>query len=220
MVSWKGIVERISRKTEGENAISQSFSGGVRVDQVGPPKAELGLARRRFGAVVGNGATFIAPVTAYPTTTATFMLYNGEPDGGRVLSIETASFFQASGTSDANGILIGAVTLARQTTVPGAYANTVLSSLSGGPVDSKAVLANNHTITGGQPAWLPLPYHGSNAIAADADDIGSHQGVAKVDGEFNVPPGHGFALVLVAGAGSTPLYGYGVTWAELDAPLS
>jgi len=220
MAFLEGIVERLSRKSEGASKARLTYNGGLAVDQVAPPKAELGLARRRFGAVVGNGATFIAPVTAVPTTTATFMLYNGEPDGGRVLSIETVGHFLASGTADANGALIGAVTLARQTTVPGAYASTVLSSLSGGPVDSKAVLANAHTITGGQPAWIPLPYVGANSIAADANTIGAAGGVANVDGEFNVPPGHGFAITLVAGAGSTPLYGFSVTWAELDAPLS
>ena len=38
----------------------------------------------------------------------------------------------------------------------------------------------------------------------------------EVQGGACVPPGFGFGLVVLAGAGTTPLFGFGVVWDEME----
>lgn len=133
----------------GLSNAGQPFSlctlGEQGVSLIMPEKGMRAQANIRYNAVTGNGSTFIAPVTAYPTTTATFLLFNGEEPGGKSYFVDTAYAFLASGTNAAGGALLGAVTLSRQHNagvLPAAYANTVVSSLSGQKLNTRAVLAN------------------------------------------------------------------------------
>lgn len=219
-----GIVRRLfgsGRKTpETPQPLGMDFAGGLQASQLLPPKALRAASGRRYNAVVGNGATFIAPVTAYPTTTATFLLFNGEAAGGRSYFIDTAYAFLASGTNGAGGALLGAVTIGSQAAAnsganPAAYSSTVVTSLSGKTGGTKAVLANAWTIVGGTPAWQVL----AGSAAPAAATIGANVLLANVDGGIVVPPGFGLALTVLSGTGTTALYGVGVTWDELEADL-
>lgn len=222
-MNLKGLVRRVfsgGRLGLGEEkAPSLTTLGALAVEQVLPPKGLRAAAGCRFAAVVGNGATFKAPITAWPTTTATWALYNGEDPGGKSLLIDTVGAFLASGTAAAGFALIGAVATTKLTTIPSAYSGTILSSLSGRPANSKALLANNLTIPtaggGAQPAWHVLEASGANAANATIGGLC----LAKLDGGILVPPGYAFYVDIVSGAGTTPLFGVSVTWDEVQADL-
>lgn len=213
-----GIVKRFSRQAAGSPRVPRVTDlDNLAVDITKPFKAELARAGVRNGVVVGNGATFKAPITAYPTTTATWLLFNGEDDGGKCLFIDTVSFFLASGTSAVGGTVIAAVTKSKQHNagvLPGAYSGTVSGNLSGKAYGGKAVLANAWTIVGGTPLWVPIGVLGSGEAATATIGLGAF---CKVEGGIMVPPQYGLALDLVSGVGTTALYGVAVTWDELEA---
>lgn len=172
-----------------------------------------------FHAVMGSG-TFLAPVTAYPTTTLTMALYN--PTADRVYKVKALHEFLASGTPGAGGELLACVTAVAQarptlsTGDNGGYAGTVVSHLGGRgkPGDSQAVFINAITLTGPQPAWLVA---GAEPAAGTGATIGTHGLVAVVDDwEMTILPGNMLGITYLSGAGTTPLYGFGVTWAEED----
>lgn len=173
----------------------------------------------RFRAVNGNGSTFLAPVTAMPTTTATMALWNGSSK--RTLFIDKLGYFLASGTPTAGSALVCCVTTVAQarptlsTGANGGYAGTVISGLggqSGG--NSEAAFVTNITITGAQPAW--------GIVAANPGGVGLAaatfpQHVAFNDhiaGGIAVPPGGMLGLAVLSGTGTTPLFGFEVEWDE------
>jgi hypothetical protein len=200
--------------------LAADFLGNLAIDMVLPPKALRAAAGVRYGAVVGNGATFKAPVTAIPTTTATWLLYNGESEGGKSFFIDTLFAFLASGTNGAGAALLAAVTLSSQSKTnsganPAAYSGAVISNLSGKANGSKAVLANAWTISGDQPAWLTV----AKSEAAAAATIAAQVLHAEIGGGLIVPPGYGLAITVLSGVGTTALYGVGATWDEIQAEL-
>lgn len=176
----------------------------------------------KFHAVMGNGSTFLAPVTAYPTTTLTMALYNPQ-DSRRVYKIDSLHEFLASGTPGAGGVLlacVSAIAQARPTLSTGAnggYAGTVISALNGrgAPGATQAVFINAITLTGPQPAWVAV---GAEPAAGTGATIATHGLVAVVrDWGIEVPAGHMLGVTYLSGAGTTPLYGFGVTFEDMDA---
>ena len=170
-----------------------------------------------FHAVMGSG-TFLAPVTAYPTTTLTMALWNSSVD--RVLKPKSVHSFLASGTPGAGGALLACVTSVQQvrptlsTGDNGGYAGVVVSNLGsrGSPGDTQAAFLNAITLTGKQPAWIVV---GAESEAGTGATIASHALVADVSGlDLEVLPGHMLGITYLSGAGTTPLYGFGVTWDE------
>jgi hypothetical protein len=193
------------------------FLGALAHDQVLGAKALRSAAGCRFNAVNGNGSTFLAPVTAWPTTALTMMLWNGEADGGKTYFIDQLYAFLASGTPDVGGALLACVTLGKQAINPAAYANTVISGLSGKlGASSKAVFANAITAVGGTPAWMVVDCSPMGTATAK---IAANAFLAEINGGIAVPPGYGLGLTMLAGAGTTPLFGFGATWDEVQADL-
>jgi len=175
-----------------------------------------------FQAVMGNGSTFLAPVTAYPTTTLTMALYN--PTSDRAYKIHSVHSFLASGTPGAGGALLVCVTAiaqARPTLSTGAnsgYAGTVISNLGGrgAPGDTQAVFLNAITLTGGQPAWIVAagePEAGTGATIATHAQVGLLSAFG-----IRILPGHMLGITYLSGAGTSPLYGFGVTYEETSFP--
>ena len=76
-----GLVRRLVRggKQHGNTPLGLDFLGAVGVSPVQNAHAIRAAAGARFATVMGNGSTFLAPVTAYPTTTLTMALYNPDP---------------------------------------------------------------------------------------------------------------------------------------------
>ncbi len=204
---------KMTEGTPADNAYSSS--GDLKVAQGIPSRAELARQGRIFTVTTAAG-TAIPPVVAHPTLTATFFLYNGNPKSGtRGLYVLDVWAWLESGTAGLGGTLITAVTLAEQTTVPSAYSGTVKSGTSGkNGSDTGGILANAHTITGGQPAWRGV--EAKDMLAANAVGAGIR---AVLDGDTLVKPGFGMAITLLCETGSTALYGFGVTFADLDMPF-
>ena len=192
-----------------ERTVNLDEQGALLVSQLGLKYGALARNNRIFGATFGTG-TAIAPVQAVPTTAAAWSVYNGEPDGGRDLYIIQAAAHSVSGTLGLGLALLGCVSLARQTTVPTDYASSIKSSLCGGAFDSKALFDQDHTITGGTPAWMTLAARSQ----VSAVEVGSGL-VAPVDGFMKVPPGHIAGFTVLAPVGTTALFGVSAIWAEL-----
>lgn len=203
------VTKRFDQAMGGLKGVRASDLGNLTIDNVKPLKAELARAGVRHAVVVGNGATFKPPITAWPTTTATWLLYNGHPS--KAYFIDTVGFFLASGTAAVGATLIAAVTQPGQlasSVIPTAFAGSVISNLSGRSNDSGAVLANAWTIVNGQPAWHGLAADGSLTASTT---IG--QGlVAQVNGGLMIPPTCGLCIDVVSGTGTSALYGVYVTF--------
>ena len=171
-----------------------------------------------FNAVMGNGSTFLAPVTAYPTTTLTMALYN--PTSRRVYTPRKLYAFLGSGTPGAGGALLACVTAVTQarptlsTGDNGGYAGTVISQIGGlgKPGNTQAAFVTAITLTGPQPAWLVA---GGEDAAGTGATIATHAALFDVsDFGIEVPPGHMMGLTYLSAAGTTPLFGFGVIWDE------
>lgn len=211
----------ISPKTaESEVQLQQTLLGNLAIAQVEPGKLEAARQGIRYCAVIGNGATFLAPVTAYPTTTAAIALYNASTD--KILAIQKLFSFLASGTPAAGGILLACVTKVSQsrptlsTGDNGGYAGVVQSSLSGYGGQGNGIFINNQTLTGEQPAWFPAAVEPTSPATAS---IGAHACVGDFDGLIAVPPGYMLGLTMLSGSGTSPLYGFGAIWDELALPV-
>src|SRR3990167_9231879 len=211
-----GVTRNPTRVSVGTNDTELSFTpmGALMVANYEPPKMLRAIHGDRFAAVVGNGATFKAPVTAIPTTTATWMLFNNESatsGTGKTYFVDKVSAFLASGTAASGITLLGCVTLASQT-APSAYASTVVSALDGtNGTSTNGILANAHTITGTQPAWHVLA--GIDNVAAAT--IGMSV-TADLDGGYLIPPQYGMGITVLSGVGTTALYGVSVIWDEIN----
>lgn len=173
-----------------------------------------------FHAVMGSG-TFLAPVTAYPTTTLTMALWNPDNSGRRYKTVSLHEFL-ASGTPGAGGALLACVSpLPQARPTPstgdnGGYAGTIVSALngSGKPGDTSGMFINAITLTGPQPAWLVA---GAEPEAGTGATIATHGLQVDVRHlELEVLPGHMLGITYLSGAGTTPLYGFGITWKEMD----
>lgn len=166
--------------------------------------------------VIANG---IAPVQAIPTTTATLALYNAEESGGFALSIDRLQFLLGSGTPAAGATLFATVSRTRIASAPTAMANGYgVASSSGSSRGSKALWATAMTMpsAGGlTPAWAPVV----STLQLAAANVGQGDGVFEARGRFLVPPGFALGLAIVSGAGTTPLFSVGATWAEVDSDL-
>lgn len=213
-----GKIGPLSFNVGGELDLRLTQYGSLAVAQVDPKYSELSKHGRLFCAVMGNGSTFLAPVTAYPTTAFTMALYN--PEGSdRIYQILYAFSFLASGTPDQNGALLVAVSRVAQarptlsTGENGGYANSIISSLNGmGAGATQAVFINAITLTGPTPAWIPIRSEPGSSTGAT---IASHAKIGAVEGMITVREGHMFGMTELAGAGTTPLYGFGVIFADL-----
>lgn len=214
-MNLNGVIERFNfRQAATDRPVRMTNHGSLAMAQVEPAGAELARAGRRFGAVVGNGATYKAPIQAIPTTTATWALYNGEPDGGKSYLVEIAACFSVSGTLGLGLSLLGGVTKTRQSAAVAAYSGTVLDSLSGGAMNSRAALGNAVTLAN-TPVWVPL----ESRDQVSAVSVGSGLVAKDLAGRFLVRPGCCFALDVMAPVGTTALFGVAVAWSELQLDL-
>jgi hypothetical protein len=183
------------------------------VAQVEVPYAELTRAGRRFiggNNIIANG---IAPVQAIPTTTATLVLWNGESTGGKSYDIDVMGFWLGSGTAAAGATLMATVTTAALA-APTAATGYTISSASGSAIASKARFATSQTIASGS-AWVQV----ASSFQLAAANVGQGDQPVYVDGRFKVPPQYALGIVILSGAGTTPLYGVSVGWNEVEADL-
>lgn len=213
------ILAKIQRATYESLGVSKLLRltnvGSLTIAQYELPYAALATAGRLFAGETGAG-TAIAPVAAWPTTVGTWMLWNGEPAASRKHQfVETVAFTLISGTSGAGGAILGASGQLAMA-APTAYASSRISSLSGltGP-PTAARIAQGVTITGAQPAWAIL----STSEAAAAATAGANSVVANVGGKIRIAPQFAAFFTLFSGVGTTALYAFSATWAEVEVDV-
>lgn len=210
------VASRLPRVSDGEFAPRLTVHRSTAVSNVEPAKSDLARAGRRFTAIVGNGATFKAPVTAVPAAAAaaTWFLFNGESAGGKTYFIDRVDAFLASGTMGVGGSLICSVSRT-PATIPTAYAATTTGSLSGSG-STKAILANAVTTIATGQSWFIIGGDANHGVAAAT--IGSLFS-GKLDGGVAIPPQYGLAVEVLSATGTTALYGVSLTWDELVVEL-
>lgn len=210
----EGVIKRFQRvSTGGVQPLRLTELGNQAVDKVLPDYAQLAKSRRIFCATTGAG-TAIAPVTAMPTTAATWALYNGEDAGGKSYALLSAFCYSVSGTLGLGMSLLGTVALAAVTgTKPTAYASSANTSFTGSKATSQAIFAQAITMIG-TPAWAVL----ASRDQVSAISVGSGL-TADVKGMMVIPPGFVGALTVLAPVGTTALFGVGYVWAEVELDL-
>lgn len=160
--------------------------------------------------IASTGVAGVAPGTAL-STTPPFTLYN-PINSGFNLSIISASIGYISGTLGAGSIFYAVNTNTSQAAPTGGTVLTPICSLIGntsaprGKTFQGSTLAATPTILR-DLIYLPAFAGGANAMAPPVRDI--------VDGSIIIIPGASMSLQAVAGAGTTPLVTFAITWEEI-----
>lgn len=170
----------------------------------------LNLAATTTGIAAGN------LVGAGAAAVTNFALINPQ-NSGKNLSILKFGIGYISGTLAAGPVFHGYIPNA-QTISAASAGGTIRSNLLGSAGNSVAIpwaLAAGSAITGGQaPVTFRVANFGSSA-GAFADVAGNVTVVEIVDGDLVIPPGVAW-VPLQAGAGTSVLNAYSVTWEELE----
>lgn len=215
-ISFNAELRRFVRNALGGSPKALRLTGveSLAVTQVEPSGFEISRSGRRFiggTQIIANG---IAPVAAIPTTTASLALYNGEQAGGKSLAIEQLGFFLGSGTPAAGATLLACVSPRAIVTAPTAMATGYGVQSASGSGASKALWATGVTIPAGA-AWFQV----ASTQQLAAANVGQGDNVVALDGKLVVPPGFALGLVILSGAGTTPLYGVSSVHSEIEAEL-
>ena len=136
----------INRSPEGQfGAIATDPLSGQLVSGLLPPYAQLAAAGKVF-AIDMSGGTAIAPVTAMPTTSPQWGLYNFSANEHMI--VIRASVNLASGTAGLGLSIVGAAALGTQTAVTADYAGTTKSATNGSGSSPSVYLDSNPTLMG------------------------------------------------------------------------
>lgn len=195
-------IKRAFGRLDGsDNRLGRDEFGNLTVSNILPQYAKLVAAGRVF-AVDMHAGTAKAPVTAAPTTSPEWGLYNASPTDSLVV-IQAACTLK-SGTAGLGLALMMATALGPQTAVTADYASSVKTCLDGSQKKPDFYITNNPTLVGGTPAWSVLDATRVNTVATDSVGDGL---VAKPDGLFIAPPNGGMvALEVVGETGTSALF--------------
>ena len=152
-----------------------------------PEKTEL--TRLGAGVVIKTTAAVTLAVGAWPTTTASHYIYNGEPGGGKHYVIDKISWNCNTTSAGAATFFQMVACLGRASvTQPATTATLVAASLNGKRYGGRAGMGNAATIA--NDIWVPI---GPTFTTALTTTIG--MGVeAPINGGIIVPPGHLLSL--------------------------
>lgn len=198
----------------GPNATSESTLdefGSQQVSNLLPPYARLAAAGKIYVADM-SGGTAKAPVTAMPTTSPEWGLYNAsETDTLIPLSV---SVNLVSGTAGLGLSIAVATALGAQTAVSSNYSGAIISCTDGSNDSSEAYIDNNPTLIGGTPAWFAVEGTKVNTVATDSvgDTI-----TANLDGKWIAKPnGRMVAFEVVGETGTTALFDIQIVFAMVQ----
>jgi hypothetical protein len=215
------LLEMIARrfsKSANENRLNARATvlGSQAIAQTELPQVELARSGSLFLGGLQLAANGIAPDATLPTTTAKLVLYNGAEDNGKSLFIDHLHAFLTTGTAAAGMTLWVAVTNGKLGTP--VTANT--TGWSVGPANGRKAAAS--AAVWGTAATLPTGtiWHSvGGSFQTAAANFGMSDQPFELRGGICVPPGYGLAFAFLSGAGTTPLYGLGARWAELETDL-
>lgn len=220
MEDIRTLVGPLAKSAQGARAVQRATTlGSMAVAQVELPRAEVARAGRYFfggNQVIASG---IAPVSAIPTTAISAGLYNAAQDGTMIVVDFIAGPWLGSGTAAAGATLLCGISQAKAAgTLPTANlsnwssrnANGASTRVSVGLWDATA------TFVAAQTSWFSL---GSNFQLAAAN-VGQGGPGLVIHGGILVPPGYEVGFAILSGAGTSPLYGLSMGWAELPLDIT
>lgn len=213
---FEGTYRRFQGLRSGKGPIDArvTHQESIAVAEVEPAGYEMTRAGRRFYlSYNGSAPTGIAPVQAFPTTAAQWAITNNDPT--RAQFYKSLGVMLFSGTSGLGGTLLACIF---QTPAQSAFATGLsVQSASNGGITSKAVVKSGVTITlPALPNWFPV----AEQVAGTAQ-VGPASSIINraVDARVAVPPGWSLGLVVLAPAGTTPLYLPVAEWCEMETDL-
>ena len=212
----EGVIRRWTPTKGGKSPLDVRLTHqeSLAVAQVEPTGFEVTRAGRRFNlAWNGTGPTGIAPVQVFPTVAAQWALTNN--DVARTYFFMTLGAMVFSGTTGLRAELLACVF---QTPVQAGFATGVaVQSASNSNIGSKVAVKSGVTITApALPNWFPIAEQlGGAAIVGPASCIANR----GLDGRLAVSPGWSLGLVVLAPAGTTPLYLPLAEWVEVETDM-
>ncbi len=209
-VSFRGSFRKFQQFALGGGSALARFTGNesLATAQVEPARLEWSRAGYRFVGgtqIIANG---IAPVAAIPTTTATLALYNS--DRSQSLVIERLGFFLGSGTPAAGATMLACVSRKVATAVTAHTTGYNATSANGSSVAARALWGAAVTIPAGS-AWFQV----QSTMQLAAVNVGQGESPIDLEGAIIIPPECALGIVILSGAGTTPLYGISATWSEV-----
>lgn len=158
---------------------------------------------------IAGTSTDVAPVATLPTTAAQFVLWNGEPAGGKVYAISSIGYT----TTTSAGAVIVVQPLANVSqspvTVPSGTAALGPLPTDGGPITSKASALSAVTIVN-SGIWHPV---GQAVVCAGTANIGLGTWT-NVNGIYYLQPGGILSLAGFCSAAGSAKGKFFVTWSE------
>lgn len=185
-----------------------NLSSGLCIAKGLPKGVETTRLGRSFYA---QQATATAPVTAVPTTTARFALWNGEPDGGRFYAIDSVfAICVAAGASNTLS-LVGQLNIGRKAN-PGATSVTI-RGVNGGKYRGFASARVTLTVTN-DSAWQAL---GNSAVVPA--NVTAMTVNFPINGKIIVPPGGIFGISSLMQDSASSTTRIGIMWHEILLPI-
>jgi hypothetical protein len=157
--------------------------------QDAPERAEV----TRLGYAVTQRSGAVACVTAIPTTTAAFTLWNGEAAGGKLYIIDSINWTCTTSAAAASMFsLVVMIPVATFTAAPTTADTVVADSLSGRTYAGKGVMSHSVTVT--DNGWWSIGNTFNSTLTAT---VGA-QIEAPVNGAIVLAPGYILCIACVA----------------------
>ena len=160
------------------------------------------------GYIASTGGTGIAPVAAVPTTAAHFVLWNGEPSGGRTYTITSVSFTPI--VSAGAAFVAQLLAHVSASTTPAGTAGFGPEPLDSLASDSRAVALSAVTISNSS-IWHPVGTSVNGGAATATIGMGNWQ---NVRGIYSLRPGGLFSLAVLCSAAGSATCRCFCTWEE------
>lgn len=199
------------RVAKGPIEFRGTHAESLAVAQVEPAGWDVTRSGRRFSlGYNGSVPTGIAPVQAFPTTAAQWAITNNDLAKSYGFTALGALLF--SGTQGLGGQLL---TTIFSTPVQTGFATGLAAfSHSAGGLASKVAVKSGVTITVPTvPVWAPIAE--DTGAAARVGPLGAIIN-RQLEGRVLLGPGQSLGLVVLAPAGTTPLYLPVAEWMELE----
>lgn len=213
------IAGRFMPKMLGQLAQRATSLGSAAYSQVEQEGLELTRAGRRFEIGVASGVTGIAPVAALPTTAAQWLLYN--TDANKSVVLDWLGVLLVSGTAAAGQVLLaGSVA---QGSLPATVPSANVTGVKPIPSNSGANKSPSSLVIVSGQTLAAAPFNGWRSIASNGSANTAVLSVAAENrdlrGKLIIPPKEGLALVVLSGAGTTPLFAPQGSWTEIELDL-
>lgn len=192
--------------------------GALKVSSVAPNLFELAEAGRLYSANTGVVADGLAPVQEFQTTGAYagVALYNGNTaaSGLSLVILSVGTYLNSATAVAIHSTLMGGVgkSAAALTTTSG----NLIASCSGSSRTTAATFKSTPTLgtTGLTSASVLANYEWVTAAT-----VGGGPFCHIPWGMYVVPAGWSFGAYVLAGAGTSPLFGFSIVYAEIEATL-